>query len=215
MRAVVISLKESPRRQFLAQNFGDVEVFDAIHGASEIEEHEAEVVIRGQVRVPLDRALSQATRNKQLSKGQMGCALSHYFLWQRLAESDEDALLIMEDDAQVDRPQFELAMRSLPAPADVVYLQDVDARFNSPPKILEPHDALFYRTGGPFPHTHGYIIYRGHARRLVDGFKLAHAADGMLGRSIRDNPDARVFCMYEPCVRLTPLAQKSDTWIAR
>lgn len=215
MRAIVISLKDSPRRPFLAQNFGAVEVFDAVHGASEIEEYETEMLVRGQTRVPLDRALSQATRNKQLSKGQMGCTVSHYLLWKQLAESDDDSVLIMEDDAHVHRRQFELAMRSLPEPADVIYLQDVDSRFNTAPKIQEQYNSLFYRSRGPFPHTHGYIIYRDHAQRLVKDFRLAHAADGTLGSSIRDNPEARAYSMYVPCICLTPLAQKSDTWVAR
>jgi hypothetical protein len=52
MRAIVISLKGSSRRAFLKQNFGDVEVFDAIHGVSEIQEHQDEIIVRGDIRIP-------------------------------------------------------------------------------------------------------------------------------------------------------------------
>lgn len=213
MRAVVISLKDSKRRPFLRENFGDVEVFDGVNGTSEIEEFEDEVVVRGGLRIPLDRAFSQSIRGRQLGRGQMGCALSHYLLWKALAESDEAAYLIMEDDARVQRPQFEQAMQQLPAPADVVYLHDHDLRFNQAPREHSRYNQLFYRTTGGVAHTHGYIISREHAARIVSGFKLAHAADGALGRSFRDEPERRVYYMYEPCIRLTSLAQRSESWL--
>ena len=212
MRAIVISLKGSERRPLLRQNFGDVEIFDAVHGVTEIQEEQDELIVRGDIRVPLDRALSQATRGKQLGKGQLGCAVSHFLLWQELAESSEPAFLIMEDDARIRQPQFDLAMQNLPAPADVVYLQDQDRRFNSPPKAHEPYNDLFYRTYDGVAHTHGYILYREYARRLVTGFRMAHSSDGALARSFRGSRDVAVYYMYDPCICLTPMAQDSESW---
>ncbi|MBP8081326.1 MAG: glycosyltransferase family 25 protein [Arenimonas sp.] len=210
MRAIVISLKDSKRRAFLKQNFGDVEIFDAVHGVSEIQEQEDELIVRGDIRIPLDRALSQATRGKQLGKGQLGCAVSHFLLWKALAESSEPAFLIMEDDARIHRPQFELAMRNLPAPADIIYLQDQDLRSNAPPRERSRYNDFFYRTEGGVAGAIAYILYRDYARTLVNGFRMAHGADGALGRSFRERPEVRVYYMYEPCVCLTELNDVSD-----
>lgn len=212
MRSVVISLKDSNRRPFLKQNFADAEIFDAVHGATEVQEEADEVIVRGRIHVPLDRALSQTVRGRQLGKGQIGCALSHLLLWQALADSSEPAFLIMEDDACIRQPQFDLAMQNLPAPADVIYLQDQDRRFNSPPKAHERYNELFYRTYDGVAHTHGYILFREYARRLVTGFRLAHSSDGALARSFRGNRDVRVYYMYDPCICLTPMAQESESW---
>jgi GR25 family glycosyltransferase involved in LPS biosynthesis len=212
MRAIVISLKGSSRRAFLKQNFGDVEVFDAVHGVSEIQEHQDEIIVRGDIRIPMDRALSQATHGKQLGKGQLGCAASHFLLWKALAESSEPAFLIMEDDAYIRRPQFDLAMQHLPSPADIIYLQDQDLRFNAPPKERSRYNDFFYRTQGGVAGAIAYILHREYAKSLVDGFRLAHGADGALGRSFRDKPEVRAYYMYEPCVCLTPLNDKSDIW---
>jgi GR25 family glycosyltransferase involved in LPS biosynthesis len=176
-----------------------------VNGTTEVQEENDEVIVRGRVRVPIDRALSLSIRGRQLGKCQIGCAMSHLLLWQELAESAEPAFLIMEDDACIRQPQFDLAMQNLPAPADVVYLQDEDLRFNSPPHEHQRYNEFFYRTYDGVAHTHGYIIYREYARRLVTGFRLAHASDGALARSYRGNRDVRVYHMYEPCVCLTPL----------
>ena len=47
----------------------------------------------------VDQARFEAYMHRPATPGEVGCALSHFALWDKLAESDAEAFLILEDDA--------------------------------------------------------------------------------------------------------------------
>jgi GR25 family glycosyltransferase involved in LPS biosynthesis len=100
--------------------------------------------------IALNKDLITLFRNNDFSwkKAVMGCALSHYGLWQKLAADElAKSYLIMEDDVKLDDRwviAWAQASASFPADADVVYLGGVLPP-NKPafPTIIDPVNSFF------------------------------------------------------------------------
>lgn len=160
----VISLAREPeRRARMAQEltgFG-FEFFDAIDGTAL---GEAEYAHR------MDREWFRIMRGRELAPGEIGCFLSHYGVWEKIAAERMPVALVLEDDARLEdrfREVVEGAMK-LHDEWDVVYL----ARMKKPLRItrmvallLDGSHRLIQcrrRTGGV-----GYLIRREAAEALL------------------------------------------------
>lgn len=102
MESVVISLARHKDRleKFIARNsqyLGDIEVFSAIDG-NQISQ--ADLDERGLL---VDLDWRDPIKKRSLTKGEVGCFLSHFDLWQR-AHRTGQTLLILEDDAGLTGP---------------------------------------------------------------------------------------------------------------
>ena len=123
-------------------------------------------------------------RNNDFSwkKSVMGCALSHYGLWQKLANDTlAKSYLILEDDVQFEERwliKWIQANASMPSDADVIYLGGVLPP-NKPafPTIVDPVNAFFAKVkqnnvfgGNPRRYFHfcnySYILTQSGARKL-------------------------------------------------
>jgi len=136
-------------------------------------------------------------------KGVMGCALSHYHLWQQLAESNDSAYLMLEDDVKCVPDflnQFDTIMKHIPLDADILYLGGVHpkniTRYNS---IVEPVNKCIGRlkqntycgTNDSFFHfgAYSYVLTKKGAKTLVSKIKkvgIYQAIDIMLGRFVNE-----------------------------
>jgi len=136
-------------------------------------------------------------------KGIMGCALSHYNLWKQLAESNDSAYLILEDDVKCAPDfleQFAPTIQQLPKDADVLYLGGVLpqnlARYNTcvesvnqyigrimPNPYCGPYDTFFHFC------TYSYVITNQGAKKLISKINkvgIHQAIDMILGKFINE-----------------------------
>lgn len=121
---------------------------------------------------------------RETQDGTLGCALSHIGLWNRIANSDDEYALVLEDDAKPIAP-FPRDIWELGCPRDFDVLY-VNARMvprtltatPAEPAVLPLMEAMALRAPGQRGHgTDGYFISRKGAARML---RLAHQ-DRVLG----------------------------------
>lgn len=102
----VINLDRRPERykvvkKILDENgFPFVKRFSAID-ASKIPKQYIDSIITNDVKRYLDKDIKIRTEHSQVTKGAIGCYLSHINLWNKLVNSDKEYMLIFEDDADI------------------------------------------------------------------------------------------------------------------
>jgi GR25 family glycosyltransferase involved in LPS biosynthesis len=127
---------------------------------------------------------------KYLSKGSIGCILSHYQAWKKLYGSSWNYALILEDDAYlgVDISEIEQALLVMPSDFDIVFfgssnIQLYRSRFIINNQFVEP----VYPRRGLF----AYIITRSAVSKINDNIfpvKItAGGIDTIIGKLILDS----------------------------
>ena len=90
----IVSLKDSKRRQHCAERMKKHDVkwewFDGINGRELSEKDKCRLV---------NDEFWRANRGRRLSPGEIGCALSHLYLWQKIIDKGIPFAVILEDDA--------------------------------------------------------------------------------------------------------------------
>ena len=60
---------------------------------------------------------------RPITKGEIGCALSHYFIWEKIVSEKQDNVLIIEDDADFENVlEHQLDKIDVPKDYDLLYL---------------------------------------------------------------------------------------------
>lgn len=121
------------------------------------------------------------TRHYQLTRGAIGCFLSHYELSKKLlSDKRNDYYIIMEDDININPNGFREMQESLlnaPENWDIILFG-----FH---RIIHPeYTGKFIKPGG-FWGTHGYVINRKGAKKLVDetnSIKIDGQIDAFMSR---------------------------------
>ena len=109
-----------------------------------------------------------------LTKGAIGCAMSHKTIWEEVAKTKADLVLILEDDAVI-LPNFarkiSAIISELPEEWDILYLGSGQYTIE---KRISPHLAQPSRIYGLF----GYVLnWRGAQRLLAQCFPLRYQID--------------------------------------
>lgn len=139
-----ISLKHAEdRRQTLPTNIPfNVEIFDAVHG--------------------YDLEESEIQQFSDLSRGQIGCFLSHLQLWEKIVRDDTGTVCIFEDDAVISGDQAAKILR-LPVDADLVFLGHTAESIGEKIVGEEPLHLSVYPRG-----MFAYMITKDAAKRLSE-----------------------------------------------
>lgn len=150
---------------------------------------------------------------RPLSRGELGCALSHLGVYRALLESGESFALVLEDDADLG-PEVSEVLRDLekqldPAEPVVVLLTHVDkytrwgsSKLGSGARKLVNRYSEWWR-------AHGYVVTRAGAQRLVAGLDPVWcAADFWSAFERRGIVDVKAVVPY--CIGLTELANESS-----
>jgi glycosyl transferase family 25 len=102
--------------------------------------------------------------------GEIGCFLSHFAAWKRIAEGDDGFAAVFEDDVHLasDLRAMLTADDWIPADADVVRLEATQKMriHEGRPIGVAPRRRIF-RAGSATPGSAGYVMSRRAARRLV------------------------------------------------
>lgn len=154
------------------------------------------------------RALT--AKGRELSPGEIGCALTHANMYQRMIEAALDEVLILEDDVVITQNLLEVLYRRKAFPADweIINFANTYAR---PIRLGEP---LFERHHlckfqGIANRTSAYLInLRGAKKLLANVYPIRLPADDLIGRT--HIAALNLYGIAPPVVRLKEFA--SDIW---
>lgn len=153
----------------VAQSLGaKFEFIDAVYGKD---------LSQSQVDEVYDSSLSRSAMGRELSLGELGCALSHLSIYQRMVNEGIETALILEDDVDVssDLNQVLNAVRNFPEDWEVMLLGYYSetatervsmANFWGKSAITPSHRAV--RLVEVAFGTHGYMINLRGAKKLVN-----------------------------------------------
>jgi glycosyl transferase, family 25 len=141
-----------------------------------------------EVSLPLkyDRRLAVQQFGRPLSSGEIGCYTSHYKAWESLVNSNDDQIIVLEDDVLVDWPivnrlaecKFSgLKIDILRLLATHTFPFDISIH-----RFISPHSQLL-RNRGLFLGTQGYLLTRRGAEALLStGTVIASPVDWVMSR---------------------------------
>lgn len=171
----VISLKGSPRRDTIGRALAELnipfEFFDAVNGRALSPDEMAAAYNNGRA------------SDRQLSPGEVGCALSHLALYRRMTERNIPSALIFEDDAIVGSSlaQFCQCLGDIPSFADVVSFYSEVGFVHREPSFAVG-DAQCHQASGTVCNTAGYFIRQRAAEIfLAANTKVTKTADWPVG----------------------------------
>jgi hypothetical protein len=184
IKVKVISLPDSKRRrqvESLQSKHLDISVFGAVDGRDV--KHDEDYLVWGKLRVIYDRKRCMDQHGRLLLDGEIGCALSHFALYEEFYRSGDPVIMILEDDAHLISDDVTIRnVIDLTYPYDswdICYVQD-----GAYTKIGNVNGVDRVRQG--VARTHGYMVTRRGVQKLLSGFSLHSAADGFLHRTLGD-----------------------------
>lgn len=178
MRIFVISLKDSSDRrahinQHLSQKGLKYDLFEGIDGY--------ELSLEESKKFSSNRSAKELGR--ALRRGEMGCALSHISLYEKLLESEENEFLILEDDAELTDAALQVLDRreKFPNDWDLINLHCLADHFPFGDPIWDTYRLATFRAL-PTRLT-AYLISRsGAAKLLKHAFPIGLPADLLTAR---------------------------------
>lgn len=197
LKTFVISLlRASDRRASIQRNLDQYglsfEIVEAVDGRALRHEHWAQYSAEAAIK----------TCKRELAPGEIGCALSHLSVYQRIVEENEEAL-ILEDDALVGPDFIEvLANRDhFPPDWEIILFSH---EFGQPlpwgkKRVTSIHQAV--RFLNPVGLTSGYLLSVAGAKRLLrHAYPVRLPADGLTGR-FRES-GIRLYGIVPRCIRV-------------
>ncbi len=150
-------LKRIKNRLTRANLLKKTTVFEAIYG----KELDKKFYEENNITIYNDWKDPNSTR--PITKGEIGCALSHYFIWKKIVSEKQDNVLIIEDDADFESVlEHQLDKIDVPKDYDLLYLgrkifNDNEEKIND--FIVKPNFSYW---------TIGYILSYIGAKKLID-----------------------------------------------
>jgi glycosyl transferase family 25 len=175
MRIFIISLKDSPRRKFIGpamERLGiSFEFFEAVDG-------------RRMSQAELAAAYDGSGRKiRQLSPGEIGCALSHMSIYRKMVADNIPAAIVLEDDALVgpSLSNFIERIPEIPMRADLISFLSIHGVVRRQPAYR--FGAIGYHAAASIPWSAvGYFIRRSAAEVFVRrNPRISRTADWPIG----------------------------------
>lgn len=149
-----------------------------------------------------------------MTKGEIGCALSHYYIYKKMVSENIDAALILEDDVKLSDTLPEILTwynsHNNTRP-EVILLSEADKYITSPYieinsnlKVVKVTEAVF---------THAYLINKAAAARLVE-FLFPVWLEADRWTFIRECGVVDIKAVIPPAGLLSELSQTSTIWIS-
>lgn len=206
MKVFLINLRRSTmRRQWMEQQLGkiglDYELFPAINGK--------QLTAQQLALYSDERALRKSGRS--LASGEIGTALTHLTLYQRIIDEKLGEALILEDDIRIHRSIHDVLAHRHKFPKDWDLVKFRHSRAPVMPFTRTHICGRFYTTRFRWPValTSAYMINEAGAQKLLEhGFPVGLPSDGLTGRFRMTG--ARVYGILPRCV--LPRGFPSDIW---
>lgn len=203
----VINLaRHSHRRAFMEMQLNGIglgfEFFDAIDGRL----LSADALARS-----YDSSLARATIERDLTPGEIGCALSHLGIYQRMVADDLPLALVLEDDALIGAQFQEVLENTLgmirPSEEKIVlfvhtqkYSDWTSRKIDNDHKLAPAVDAYC---------AHAYLITQAAARKMLAALTPIHTVADCWNYLMR-NKAVEILSVVPYCVGHAPLARNSD-----
>jgi len=164
--------------------------------------------------IPFDKKRNEEKFDRKLSDGEIACMLSHFFLWKNLEKDENEAWLILEDDAKINtsKQQFELLLGNIPDlnSFDICYFNDRQ-QHNIKNKINEYYYEVDNGRVGHlwdqmFNGADGYLLTKNGLEKVLKNFTLYCNADGFLHRWINEK-QPKVISSYIKPISITQNTQ--------
>lgn len=183
----IISLKNSPRREVIAQRLSALglqfEFFDAVYGKTLPKEELA--------KVDYEFYPKNYNAQKTLTLGEIGCAMSHIKLYEHLVKNNIEQAIILEDDAIVSlyfADIFNDALRKISPNFDILFLDHGKAKIYPFPKnLVERYRLAKYIRPSKYSkrtiiRTTGYLLTLNGAKKLLkQAYPVRMPADFLTG----------------------------------
>jgi len=157
----IINLKDATdrnnfmKKEMEKQNLTNYLFFQAIDGENEDLDENYQFSVVNEWRDPFTR--------KCITKGEIGCALTHYWIWEEIVNHQYSSILILEDDVTLEENFLEkLNNIDIPKNMDFLYVGRRKLNRGTEEKINENIVIPNYSYG-----THGYILTLEGAKKLL------------------------------------------------
>jgi GR25 family glycosyltransferase involved in LPS biosynthesis len=160
-----------------------VQRYEAVNGNNiQLEKYVSSEVLLGIQQID---ATNQRTSNHQLTKGMIGCYLSHLGVYEHAISKNKKYALVFEDDAKVSRDIYKSIKKiiykdgNVPRDWDIILfgLIENDVR----------HYNNDYNLVKDFYGTHGYIIKRSAMKLLLSTLPIERQIDGQMVKFVKEN----------------------------
>lgn len=169
-----------------------VEVIDAVDGRELGEDEIASVYLRH---------LHRPRYPFRLSASEVACFMSHRKVWQRIADSDLDAALIVEDDVEVDQPKLQAVLDAFaPRMTRDDYLR-LPRKMRESGPVLEGTDGLVFRPRMLGLGMQLQLVGPGAAARLLETTRQFDRPVDTLLQLRRLHPGVRFLCSRDVLAR--------------
>ncbi len=121
----------------------------------------------------------QLFHGRQMSPGELGCALSHKLAYRRIVEDQLDWGLVLEDDVLLDDSLLELlqALFGVKLPAEIIQLYFSEQRRHKLPTLKEVAGKRLVAFTGAHASAIAYLVSHSAAIKLSGTDKIRFAAD--------------------------------------
>ena len=163
-----------------------------------------------------DPALAATFGGRELTVGEIGCALSHLRLYQRMVDEHIEEAFILEDDAVIHPGILELLARRGEWPNDweillMHHLPWIGGQLNWwHTRFVGAH--RFGRFSRPTYGTAGYLIRQSAAQSLIrQAYPVRIPADHWTGGAV--SAGIQIYGVEPPCIEQLPMSSPEDTTI--
>lgn len=178
---------------------------------------EGKALTAGELTEAYDPLRTIATIGREMAAGEIGCALSHFRLYQRMVDADIDVALIVEDDAVIHPDTLDLLAKQENFPDDweillLNHTPTIGGRINRWHRtpVASRQIGRFSR---PAYGTGGYLIRQSAARALLkQAYPIHCPADHWTGGSIKTG--IRIYGVEPPCIEQLPADVLCDNTIS-
>lgn len=158
----IINLKDSTdkndsmKKEMEKQNFTNYLFFEAIDGENENLDENYQFSVINHWRDPFTR--------RTITKGEIGCALTHYWIWEEIVNHQYSSILVLEDDVVLEDNFLEkLNNIDIPKNMDFLYLGRREPNTNEPEQEINKDIVIPSYSYG----SHGYILTLEGAKKLL------------------------------------------------
>ena len=172
MHTFIINLKPEINRRLAMinklkyTNIKEVSFIDAVDGNIDLDKYDFKVM----------PDWIDPIKNQKINVGEIGCFLSHYFIWKYIADNNIDLALILEDDCiflNSFNTQLKQILQVNPTTYDLFYLgrNKLFNRYNLGPEIIIDGDYVIPKYSY---HTHSYLLTNTGAKILANELALKY-----------------------------------------
>jgi glycosyl transferase family 25 len=203
---VINLVRHSNRRAFMEMQLNgiglDFEFFDAIDGR---------LLSADELAKNYDSELALATIERDLTPGEIGCALSHLGIYQRIVANDLPFALVLEDDALIGA-QFQGVLENMlgmihPNEEKVVLLVHTQKYSNWSSRKIDNDHKLVPAVDAYC--AHAYLITQAAAKKMLATLYPVHTVADCWNYLIKNNV-VNIFSVVPYCIGHAPLAKNSD-----